>query len=131
MCLARLHAFVKHTDNFDQSWRDYSIVKNVHRPPYLAFGVAAARMLNIKASDARQKVGAISRRQSFWVGRHLPHRRRQDRCVAPSTVGTPLFCARGQNVREVCLRRPGNTKARHRFSVRLYERWPLILRDSY
>ena len=41
------------------------------------------------------------------------------------------FCARGQNVREVCLRRPGNTKARHRFSVRLYERWPLILRDNY
>jgi hypothetical protein len=56
----RLHAFMQHTDNFDQARRDRAIVEDVHRPSHLCLRIVHARVPDIETEDALRKFGGMS-----------------------------------------------------------------------
>ena len=100
-----LHTFVQYADDFDQSNLDHAIVEDMYRVSYLGFGIVAARVPDVKTANTGQEVGALTRRWSLWVGRHVPHGPREHRRVAMLAFYSPSVGARGEDICEICARR--------------------------
>jgi hypothetical protein len=111
---ARFHAFVQYADNFDQARPNRPIIKNVHRSAYLRLGNIGARVPQMKAADAAQKVGAIPRRRSFRIARDLKHCDVDECGVAMPAVRPPSFGTCRKDVCEIGLGQPRKSKTRHR-----------------
>jgi len=109
---AGVHAFVEHTDDFDQFRRDLTVVDNVQRSPYLRFSVVGARVLEMKATEPGRKFSARSGCRTFWIGGHFPHGRREHRRITPPAFDPPPFCTDGKDTRKVrCANRESRERA--------------------
>src|SRR5437667_8540793 len=73
------HAFVQHTDNFDQAGSEHAIIDNVNGAAHLRLCVLNPHLAEMKASHAGEQLRAVACRGSFRIGRYLPHRAR-DKC---------------------------------------------------
>ncbi|SRR2546422_9265205 len=108
-----LHAFVQHTNDLDQPRPHDMVVEDVHRSLDRGFRLATAGVTDVKAANTGEQVSPALCQQTRWITRHLPHCRRKDRGVTAPTFDSPPLFARREDVREICSRRFGETKARH------------------
>ncbi len=111
---AWLHPLVQDADDFGQSWPDRPVIKHVDGPPHACTTIVLSQMSNMKAAQARRKLGALSRRPTLRFGCYLADGARQQPRIPASGFNAPVLRARNQNARDVRLGTARQAKARHR-----------------
>lgn len=107
------HALMQYTDYFDYSGLRGAIMDNVNRSCYLLSWNIAARMPDMKTSDACKNISPVSGCRAFRIGRNLAQRRSDKRGVTASAFNAMAFNTQRQYILKVSLRRAGEMKSRH------------------